>query len=142
MRPLSLGLAAAVIALAPADGRAGGGEVFAPLPPDAADLDGYRWRNRPVLLFAPSADDPGYAEQRAALQAARAGLVERDIVVLSDTDPAADGALRRRLEPADFEVLLVGKDGGVKLRRQAPIPPAELFGVIDAMPMRRQEMSE
>jgi hypothetical protein len=31
------------------------------------DLDRYRWRSRVVVLFAPSAGTPAYAEQRAAL---------------------------------------------------------------------------
>ena len=51
-------------------------------------------------------------------------------------------ALRHRLGlPAKtFRVVLVGKDGGAKLASDAPIPPSRLFGTIDAMPMRRQEM--
>lgn len=76
-------LTAAAIAFAPADGRAEGTPpVFFGLSADRAHLDAYRWKNRPVLLFAPSPDDPDYVEQRAALHAATKGLLERDIVVL------------------------------------------------------------
>jgi hypothetical protein len=39
-------------------------------------------------------------------------------------------------------VLLIGKDGGVKLRAEEPLPAAEFFALIDTMPMRRREMRE
>jgi hypothetical protein len=41
---------------------------------------------------------------------------------------------------AAFRVVLVGKDGGTKLAQSSPILPDALFGAIDAMPMRRDEM--
>lgn len=136
-------LAAATIAFAPMQSDAGGGgDAFAMLPTAVTDLDAFRWKNRPVLLFAPSPDDPAYVEQSASFIAAAEGLLERDIVVLSDTEPREDGALRRRFDVQGFEVLLVGKDGGVKLRKQTPISAEELFAEIDSMPMRRREMSD
>jgi len=49
---------------------------------------------------------------------------------------------RFRVERADFTVILVGKDGGEKLRDSKPLPFARLQATIDAMPMRRQEMKE
>ncbi|KPK57191.1 MAG: hypothetical protein AMJ59_20185 [Gammaproteobacteria bacterium SG8_31] len=42
--------------------------------------------------------------------------------------------------PSDFAVFLIGKDGGVKLRLERPPRAAELFELIDSMPMRQQEM--
>ena len=39
----------------------------------------------------------------------------------------------------EFAVVLIGRDGGEKLRSTSPIPAAELFGKIDEMPMRRRE---
>jgi hypothetical protein len=124
-------------------GRAGGsGDAFALLPAAVVDLDAYRWKNRPVLLFAPSPDDPAYVEQRALFHAAAEGLLEREIVVLIDTEPKEDGELRRRFDVQGFEVLLVGKDGGVKLRKQKPIASEELRSEMDLMPMRRREISD
>ncbi len=41
---------------------------------------------------------------------------------------------------SDFELILVGLDGTVKLRRQLAVEADELFGIIDGMPMRRSEM--
>ncbi len=42
----------------------------------------------------------------------------------------------------EFAVVLIGRDGGEKLRSTSPIPAAELFGKIDEMPMRRRELRE
>ena len=125
---------------APADGHGSGQD--GPVAEMPADLDAYRWRDRLVLLFAASADDPAYTEQRDALEAVTEGLSERHIVVLADTDPGAAGALRARFEPQGFEVLLVGKDGGVKLRQGQPVAAETLFATIDAMPMRRRELEK
>ena len=63
-------------------------------------------------------------------------------MVLSDTDPKAGGTLREALSIRGFEILLVGKDGGVKLRSPAPVSTRDLFALIDAMPMRQREMRE
>jgi hypothetical protein len=120
------------------------------------DLDRYRWRSRVVVLFAPSAGTPAYAEQRAALADEADALRARDMMVVSafadgsgavDGRPLAPGAaatLRRRLRaPADgLTVLLVGKDGGTKLRRRAPVAPGDLFALVDGMPMGRVEARE
>jgi hypothetical protein len=140
MKTLSLPLlTAAAIAFAPAEARPGS-DVFQDRPVDG--LERYRWSHRPVLLFAPSTQEPAFVEQRAAFEAAVDGLVERDIVVLIDTDPSGQGPLRTSFGATGFEVLLIGKDGGVKLRQQEPVSADVLFTVIDAMPMRRREMGE
>lgn len=101
-------------------------------------LAGYRWNRRVLLLFVDGPDDPGLRAQQAELTPHAPGLAERDIVVIA----SADSALRRRLSvPAGgFAVLLLGKDGGVKLRSASPIAFVELAAVVDAMPMRQDEM--
>jgi hypothetical protein len=50
--------------------------------------------------------------------------------------------IRKKLgvQTGPFQVLLIGKDGGVKLRSSEPVSMKDLFGLIDSMPMRRQEI--
>ena len=86
--------------------------------------------------------DPRAAQQHAALENDAAALRERDVVVQDITPEAA-----RRERPelgvapdAVFETLLVGKDGGVKLRRTHPVTASEIIALIDTMPMRQSEM--
>lgn len=136
---LACGAALSALTLSQAQAADRVGEALAP---DMATLERYRWQARPVLIFAPSPEDPSYRAATAQLAALRDGLAERDIVVLVDTDPDAGGALRDRLGAEGFEMLLVGKDGGVKLRAGEVIPPETLFATIDRMPMRQREMQE
>jgi hypothetical protein len=81
------------------------------------------------------------------------GLNERDIVVIfviedalstkrKPTPNASAVDLRDAYDvlPHEFRVVLIGKDGGVKLRQEEPISMADLFALIDSMPMRKQEM--
>ena len=44
--------------------------------------------------------------------------------------------------PQDYTVVLVGKDGGVKLKRDEYVSLAAVFGLIDSMPMRQNEMRQ
>ncbi|TGN50206.1 DUF4174 domain-containing protein, partial [Paracoccus liaowanqingii] len=66
--------------------------------------------------------------------AAAGALAEREVVLLTD-GPGAE-ALR---PGTGLRVLLIGKDGGVKLDRDGPVTPDEITALIDTMPMRRRE---
>lgn len=103
-------------------------------------LGEYAWTARPLVVFAPSENDPRFVRQMEMIDARREELDERDVVVLTDTDPDADGPLREALHPRDFQLVLIGKDGDVKLRKPFPWDVRELSRVIDKMPMRQQEM--
>jgi hypothetical protein len=116
-------------------------------------LDGYRWQNRLLLVFAPDADSALYRRQQEMLLVAECGLNERDVVVISvlkdvvstkerPAAPVSADDLRDAYDvlPHDFRVVLIGKDGGVKLSQDEPILAADLFALIDSMPMRKQEM--
>ncbi|MEM7521857.1 MAG: DUF4174 domain-containing protein [Pseudomonadota bacterium] len=109
---------------------------------DMADLSEFRWKKRPVLVFADSADDPAFIEQLALLEARAEALAERDVVVLTDTDPAARSALRLKMRPRGFMLVLVGKDGGIKLRKPFPWDVREISRSIDKMPMRQREIRD
>ena len=111
--------------------------------PAAANGDGlseYLWTARPLVIFAPSDKDPRFVQQMALLESRAEELDERDVIVLTDTDPEADGPLRQELHPRGFQLVLIGKDGDVKLRKPFPWDVRELSRVIDKMPMRQQEM--
>ena len=106
-------------------------------------LAAQRWRSRILVVSAPSAEDAGLKAQRIALGPVRDGLAERQLVVMEAVGPGPEAVtLRKRLNlpPDAFRAVLIGKDGGVKLVSEEPIPPQTLFATIDAMPMRKDEM--
>jgi hypothetical protein len=109
------------------------------------------WKSRVLLIFG-EAGDPDVKRQRDLLLDDRDGLEDRDMLVLQVAGPtvevlhgkaqrlAAD-ALRRDLniDQPGFHIVLVGKDGTVKLAERQPVSRTALYGLIDGMPMRRSE---
>jgi len=108
----------------------------------AQDLADFAWLKRPIVVFADSPNDPRFIEQMELLTDGLADLAARDVVVLTDTDPAARSALRQRLHPRGFMLVLIGKDGMVKLRKPFPWDTRELSRSIDKMPMRQREIRD
>jgi hypothetical protein len=120
--------------------QAAGGSLFRSLTPETANLNPYKWHYRPLVIFAPSETDADYVQQMSILEKSKAELAERDIMVLSDTSPTSKGQLRSQLNPQGFEVVLVGKDGGMKLRQQTPLSLETLLSTVDSMPMRKAHL--
>ena len=112
------------------------------------ELESYRWKQRPLLVFSPSAGDSRRAVQIQRVEAERAAFDERGMVLLeivAGGDDSADGAgLRARfhVDEAAFAAVLIGKDGTAKGRWTEPVEMRELWEVIDAMPMRQREMEQ
>jgi len=106
------------------------------------DLASYRWKNRVLVILAPSDNDPQLKEQRASAAASAAGYLERDLIVV--TEIGVDGPIRRKfgIRQSDFQVLLIGKDGHSTLQWPKPVSSEVIFSAIDRMPMRRDEMSK
>ncbi|MEL7116730.1 MAG: DUF4174 domain-containing protein [Pseudomonadota bacterium] len=113
-------------------------------PVAAADvsLDDFKWAKRPIVVFADTDADPRFQEQMELLLDRQAELIERDVVIITDTDPDARSDIRIKLRPRGFQITLIGKDGGVKLRKPFPWDVRELSRQIDKMPMRQQEIRE
>jgi Domain of unknown function (DUF4174) len=117
---------------------------------------------RPLLVFAPALDNPKLVQEFNQLKAANMELQRRDVMYvpivpeghnqpipvtkvptarLSEDELAA---LRHRfqVEPGDFLVILIGKDGEQKLSSPAPVTVIKLEQLIDSMPRRRTEMKQ
>jgi hypothetical protein len=129
--------------------------ALAAQPAQAAPLDKYRWKRRLLLVFAPVKPHPNLIVQRTRLKAAGDGLKDREVTVIEvvqDTvfiggTPTIElnaKALRKKFNASiiEFTVVLIGKDGEEKLRRDEAIHAEDLFRTIDAMPMRQQEMRQ
>lgn len=106
------------------------------------DIADFKWIARPVVVFATSTADPRFAQQMELLADRTDELVQRDVVVIVDTDEDNLSDLRRKLRPRDFMIVLIGKDGGVKLRKPFPYDVRELSRSIDKMPLRQQEIND
>lgn len=83
---------------------------------------------RVLELRVPSVRDAIFERQAALVLPHWRGLIERDLDVITLEGSAA------------FEVRLIGKDGGEKLRSATPVTMTAVFALIDSMPMRQAEM--
>ncbi len=95
-----------------------------------------------IVVVVGQPGDPRTTKQHALLSHDAAAMRERDVIV-QDITPETARRDRPELDVrshAAFEVLLIGKDGGVKLRRDTPIAASKIIALIDAMPMRQEEM--
>lgn len=121
----------------------------------AADvLSDARWQFRLVVVNAAAEDDPLRLGVRAEVDWDAAGWSERRMRLLevvgdrvscngqTITDPAAQIRAALELAPKSEAVLLIGLDGEVKLRQSHVATNEQLFGLVDAMPMRRAERVE
>lgn len=118
------------------------------------DLRQYQWQKRLLLVFAPTREEPHFQALHESLGARTSEVEDRDLVVFEvletgpstvdgdPLDPKAARVLRERFRApvAAFSVVLVGKDGEVKLERQERTNLDEIFALIDSMPMRKREM--
>ena len=118
------------------------------------DLDTFQWKNRLVLIFAPSSTDHSYLNQKDGFAGKEDELDDRDIIVfeLIETGPSMMGEelltneqqsyLRHTfgIPAADYSFILLGKDGTIKLRAKQVVPSSDVFDLIDRMPMRQEEI--
>lgn len=109
---------------------------------NAVELADLKWVARPVVVLADTPEDPAFQRQIALLEARKGELAQRDVIVIADTDPDARSELRKKLRPRGFMLVLIGKDGGVKLRKPFPWDVRELSRQIDKMPLRQQEIRD
>lgn len=129
--------------------------VLMPARAAAAELSDYLWQSRPLLVFAPADNDPRLVETMRRIEASRCDFADRDMVlgrIVTDGASTLDGNVvdtnqAQRLRSAfgigakSFSVVLIGKDGGEKLRVNAVPELSAIYAVIDGMPMRGSEMS-
>ena len=114
-------------------------------------LESLRDRQRILLVFANGDNELAQAQLAVAANHA-VGFRERDLVLagIKGTDPAAPTVMlsaagdraahsRFHVKAGEFTVVLLGKDGGEKLRSHQPISWETLQSTI-AMPMRQDEI--
>ena len=116
-------------------------------------LDKHQWKDRLLLVFANSYESTALQKQLTLFKDTEKKLIERKLVVyqitpsdykegLQNSKPLKGSSLYQQYnqEKKEFKLILIGLDGGVKETYFSPTPPAEIYGVIDQMPMRQQEI--
>jgi hypothetical protein len=120
------------------------------------DLTQFQWKNRLLFLFAPDASNPHFNRLQSEITKQPYEVEDRDLVIFEVLE---QGPSRMNTTPLNrqtansirdhfdvpqrlYTLILVGKDGGVKLKRNDQVNLADIFGLIDSMPMRQKEMQQ
>jgi hypothetical protein len=123
---------------------------------NSLDLSQFQWKNRLLFLFAPNRNHPLLEPLHKSLADQKTEAADRDLVIFeilesgpssmntNYLDPQAAQKLRDKfnVQRGRFAVILLGKDGGIKLNRRDQTQLADIFTLIDAMPMRREEIRQ
>ena len=141
-RPFLAVLALAIPALLSVSARAEEVIAFAPVAAAEVVEGDLLYVLRPVIIFADSPYDPAFVRQMELLARSYDAFAARDVILITDTDPANPSALRKKLHPRGFSLVLMDKDGDVKRRVPAPWTVREITHAIDRFPLRRQEVQE
>ncbi len=114
----------------------------------AQSIDTFKWKNRILILMDSKENTDVRNEQLTAFDDLEEELKNRDLLLFCyDGNHLLDRQLRNTSYQltadidTDFQgVILIGKDGGIKLRKPFVIKPKVIFEIIDSMPMRKAEM--
>jgi len=90
-------------------------------------LHQYKWKNRVLLVFAENQQDEDYQAQLALFDSEQEGFEERR---------------KKFAGNKGFSLVLIGKDGSVKLKHSHLTTAIEVYSRIDNMPMRKKEIEE
>jgi Domain of unknown function (DUF4174) len=117
------------------------------------DFDQFKWKNRLLFIFASERNDPFFRDLKGEISDRKNEVDDRDLVVFeilesgpstmntTQMDPQTAASLRKHfdLTQKTFALILLGKDGGIKLKRNDRVKLDEIFTLIDSMPMRKDE---
>ena len=118
------------------------------------DLNQFQWKNRLLLLFAPQDSDSSFQALKREISAQPREISDRHLVVFHIFESGPSYMGKKQIEPrtaaalrnefvvplGGFTCILIGKDGGVKLKQNTQTKVEEIFALIDSMPMRQDEM--
>ncbi|MBN8630110.1 MAG: DUF4174 domain-containing protein [Rhodobacterales bacterium] len=141
-RPFLAVLALALPALLSGPARAEEIITFAPVAAAEVVEGDLLYVLRPVIVFADSPNDPAFIRQMELLVRSYDEFAARDVILITDTDPANPSALRRKLRPRGFSLVLMDKDWKPSIRKPLPWDGREIVNSIDKMPIARAEALE
>ncbi len=127
--------------------------LFTVLFGSAQDLSKHKWENRLILILTDDENNSTFQSQLEEFSKDLNGLKERKLIIyqifpgeyktgLNGDNKKKSSRLYNEYKKtnAGFEVVLLGLDGGVKLRQNELLPLEKLYATIDVMPMRRNEI--
>jgi len=120
----------------------------------AQDISKQKWKHRVLLIFTSEENAEDYKIQLSFLKNSEEGFKERQLIIYEVLPHQYKSTLyktksnwkkekqlyKKHMNFEDkFKVVLIGLDGKIKKIKNTPLTKQQLFGIIDAMPMRQSE---
>lgn len=122
------------------------------------NLDNHKWKSRILIVKTLSSNSKKHNDQLKEFNNSDKEFKERKLVLYiinqdkfsltnyTDSTLNYSGKVTKSLaeniltESEDFEIILIGLDGRIKLKQNEILLKDNLFSLIDSMPMRKNEM--
>ena len=114
------------------------------MPLQATPLKDHLWKNRVIITFSASVKEPERLALQKQMEEKACAFADRNLVhidLLQGSEDFDEMSQQFAVSSLGFQLLLLGKDGGVKLR-SSTASLEDIFSLIDTMPMRRSEMRD
>ena len=114
------------------------------MPLQATPLKDHLWKNRVIITFSASVKEPERLALQKQMEEKACAFTDRNLVhidLLQGSEDFDEMSQQFAVSSSGFQLLLLGKDGGVKLR-SSTASLEDIFSLIDTMPMRRSEMRD
>ena len=114
------------------------------MPLQATPLKDHLWKNRVIITFSASVKEPERLALQKQMEEKACAFTDRNLVhidLLQGSEDFDEMSQQFAVSSSGFQLLLLGKDGGVKLR-SSTVSLEDIFSLIDTMPMRRNEMRD
>jgi hypothetical protein len=116
------------------------------------NIEKHQWEHRVLLIFSEDKDGEKLKNQIEILSKDKSGLVERKLKIYQFSEKQyttdfnsiwfSSNLMEKKYQrdAEDFKVVLVGLDGGIKFEQKSILTIEQLFGIIDGMSLRKQEL--
>lgn len=117
------------------------------------NLADFQWKNRLLLVIGEDETNEKYMEQLEEFNGSEEALKERRLIIIEiqkvryrvhhkSKEWILSGSEYKKYSKtkSDFGVLLIGLDGGVKVRKKDVVKEERIYQTIDSMPMRISEI--
>ena len=97
-----------------------------------------------IITFSASVKEPERLALQKQMEEKACAFTDRNLVhidLLQGSEDFDEMSQQFAVTSSGFQLLLLGKDGGVKLR-SSTVSLEDIFSLIDTMPMRRSEMRD
>ena len=114
----------------------------------AQDITDFKWKNRILLLIDTAPNTEALTEQIDVFNKQSVSFKERDLIYFILTPDAIYNSTKTKIALSGLGkyqkngfrgLILLGKDGGVKLKKPFLVTSEAIISLIDTMPMRQIE---